>query len=67
MIVIVYDSYIFHQSIELINIPPVGEGESKLQYPYSLWFTQRNRGSVSSAPTDYEDQIKHVGSFSSVC
>lgn len=27
---------------------------------------QRGRGSVSSATSDYEDQIKHVGAFSSV-
>ena len=46
--------------------PEVDEGENKLQYPYSIWFTQRVRGSVSSAPSDYEDNIKLVGSFSSV-
>lgn len=47
-------------------VPEVEEGENKLQYPYSIWFTQRVRGSVSSAPSDYEDNIKLVGSFSSV-
>ena len=46
--------------------PAVPEGESRLEHSYSFWFTQRNRGSVSSSPTEYEDQIKHVGSFSTV-
>ena len=46
--------------------PGVPENESRLQHSYSFWFTQRNRGSVSSTPTEYEDQIKHVGSFSTV-
>ena len=54
------------QSIEKIKPPPCGEGENRLQHSYSFWFTQRCRGSVSSAPSDYEDQIKLIGSFSTV-
>lgn len=46
--------------------PSVDESENRLQYSYSVWFTQRTRGSVSTAPSDYEDNIKLVGSFSSV-
>lgn len=46
--------------------PSAQEGENKLQYSYSVWFTQRTRGSVSSTPSDYEDNIKLIGSFSSV-
>ena len=47
--------------------PAVLDGENRLQYSYSVWFTQRMRGgSVSSAPSDYEDNIKLIGSFSSV-
>lgn len=46
--------------------PAVHEGENRLQYSYSVWFTQRTRGSVSATPSDYEDNIKLVGSFSSV-
>lgn len=46
--------------------PPVGPGESKLQYPYAIWFTQRQRGSVSATPSSYEDNIKLVGTFNSV-
>lgn len=45
----------------------VVEGENRLQYSYAVWFTQRIRGnSVSSTPSDYEDNIKLIGSFSSV-
>lgn len=54
------------QSIAKLVIPEVINGEHRLQYSYSFWFTQRSRGSVSSAPSDYEDQIKHVAAFSSV-
>ncbi|XP_003383247.1 PREDICTED: eukaryotic translation initiation factor 4E type 2-like [Amphimedon queenslandica] len=54
------------KSIDKIAVPDVPEGEHRLQYSYSLWFMQRGRGSVSSATSDYEDQIKHVGAFSSV-
>ncbi len=47
--------------------PAMEEGENRLQYSYSVWFTQRMRGgSVSSTPSDYEDNIKLIGSFSSV-
>lgn len=47
-------------------IPPkVPENENRIQHSYSFWFTQRTRGSVST-PGDYEDNIKHLGSFSSV-
>ena len=54
------------QSCSELVPPDVEETENKLQYSYSVWFTQRVRGSVSSAPSDYEDNIKLVGSFSSV-
>lgn len=47
--------------------PLVEEGENRLQCSYSAWFTQRMRGgSVTSTPSDYEDNIKLIGSFSSV-
>ncbi len=48
-----------------ISPPEVSETENRLQHCYSLWFTQRTRGSVSSAG-NYEDNIKHLGAFSSV-
>ena len=55
------------QTCDNLSPPSVEEGENKLQYSYSVWFTQRMRGgSVSSTPSDYEDNIKLVGSFSSV-
>lgn len=54
------------QSIDKLIVPEVIDGEHRLQYSYSFWFTQRSRGSVSSAPSDYEDQIKHVAAFSTV-
>ena len=58
-------SFPFQSCNDLVP-PGIEDGENKLQYPYSIWFTQRVRGSVSSAPSDYEDNIKLVGSFSSV-
>ena len=54
------------QNMDELVAPPVGPGESKLQYSYCFWFTQRMRGSVSSAPSDYQDNIKLVGLFSTV-
>ena len=44
-------------------VPP--PGENKLEYAYSLWFTHRARGSVSTS-SNYEENIKFVGSFGTV-
>ena len=54
------------QFIHTLVAPAVPEGESRLQHSYSFWFTQRKRGTVWSTTTEYENQIKHVGSFSTV-
>jgi len=54
------------QNCEDLIPPTVSKGENKLQYAYSVWFTQRTRGSVSSTPSDYEDNIKLIGSFATV-
>lgn len=53
------------QSCSTLVPPPVGAEENPLQYSYSIWFTQRQRGSVSTT-SNYEDTIKLIGSFSSV-
>ena len=45
--------------------PVPGSGENKLEHSYSLWFTQRTRGSVSNT-NSYEENIKFVGSFCTV-
>ncbi|CAI8016304.1 Eukaryotic translation initiation factor 4E type 2 [Geodia barretti] len=45
--------------------PVASPGENKLEYAYSLWFTQRTRGSVSTS-SSYEENIKFVGSFCTV-
>ena len=58
---------VFVQSIDKLVCPPVAVDENRLQCSYSFWFTHLARGSVSSSASDYEDQIKHVSSFSTVC
>nr|XP_006823949.1 PREDICTED: eukaryotic translation initiation factor 4E type 2-like isoform X2 [Saccoglossus kowalevskii] len=40
-------------------------GEHRLQYAYSLWFSRRTPGNKTSS-TNYEQNIKLVGSFCSV-
>ena len=45
--------------------PVASPEENKLEYAYSLWFTQRTRGSVSTS-SNYEENIKFVGSFCTV-
>ncbi|XP_038049898.1 eukaryotic translation initiation factor 4E type 2-like [Patiria miniata] len=42
-----------------------GQGEHQLQYSYSMWFSKRTPGNKASS-TNYEQNIKTVGSFASV-
>ncbi|XP_077987659.1 eukaryotic translation initiation factor 4E type 2-like isoform X2 [Glandiceps talaboti] len=42
-----------------------GPGEHRLQYAYSIWFSRRTPGNKTSS-TNYEQNIKYVGSFCSV-
>ncbi|XP_033637586.1 eukaryotic translation initiation factor 4E type 2-like [Asterias rubens] len=43
----------------------VGQGEHQLQFKYCMWFSKRTPGNKASS-TNYEQNIKTVGSFASV-
>ena len=58
--------FLVPQDIADLPDPVPGVGENRLEHAYSLWFTQRTRGSVSTA-LNYEENIMFVGSFSTVC
>ena len=53
------------QDITDLPDPVPGSGENEIEHAYSLWFTQRTRGSVSTS-SNYEENIKFIGSFCTV-
>jgi len=43
-----------------------GEGEHKLQYNYSLWFSRKTPGSTGKVSQSYDQHLKHITTFPSV-
>lgn len=47
--------------------PPVGEGENRLETPYTFWFSARGRGAKNKTSAgDFEHSIKQIVTVSSV-
>lgn len=50
----------------LLQMVVPGAGEHPLQYNYTFWYSRRTPGRPASTQS-YEQNIKQIGSFASVC